>query len=102
MKTLLSTSLAVLLLVSGAAFAAGEHDDIPAGGSKYKNLFVFKTDRKLVGAQVEILTAHGKRVTMQVLQRRRVVIDFCSAAFGTYTIRITKGGQVQEYYYTKK
>lgn len=102
MKTLLSMSLAVLLFISSAAFAAHGHDDIPATGSRYKNLFVFKTDRKLVGAQVEILSASGEVVTSQVLQKRKVIIDFCDVGHGTYTIRVSKDGRVKEFYYTKK
>jgi hypothetical protein len=102
LKTLLSMSLAALLLICSAVSLAHGHDDIPAAGSKYNNLFVFKTDRKLVGAQVEILTATGDLVTTQILQKRKIIIDFHAANFGTYTIRLTKNGTVKEYYYTKK
>jgi hypothetical protein len=102
MKTLLSMSLAALILISTAVSTAHGHDDIPAAGSTYKNLFVFKTDRKLVGARVEILNATGDLVTWQTLQKRKIIIDFCAASFGTYTIRVTKNGKVREYFYTKK
>jgi hypothetical protein len=69
---------------------------------KHKDLFTVKTNRKFVGAKVEILASNGNVVTSQILQKRKVIIDFGDIKYGTYTIRISKGGQIKEFQYDKK
>jgi hypothetical protein len=102
MKTLIKLFIAVLVFVSSAAFAGNGNDEIAAVNSKFKNLFVFKTERHLVGAQVEVLSERGEVVTSQVLHKRKMIIDFCDVRYGTYTIRVTKGDKVKEFFYVKK
>src|SRR5688572_2308952 len=102
MKSLRYLSIVGLIFFSSTAIAGTENDEISLVGSKYKNLFVFKTERKLVGAKVEVLSENGEVVTSQVLQKRKMIIDFCDVRFGTYTIRVTKGHRVKEYQYIKK
>ena len=84
------------------AYAGTGNDEVPAIDSKFKNLFVFKTERKLKGAMVEVLSENGEVVTSHVLQKRKMIIDFCDVRYGTYTIRLTKGSNVKEYHYIKK
>jgi hypothetical protein len=69
---------------------------------RYKNLFTVKTERQLVGAQVEVYNSKGELLTSQALQKRKMIIDFGDALFGSYTIRIVKGRTTQEYTYIKK
>lgn len=78
------------------------NDEITPVSSKYKNLFVFKTERSLIGAQVEVLSQNGDVVTSQKLQKRKMIIDFCDVRYGTYTIRVTKGNETKEFHYEKK
>lgn len=70
--------------------------------SRNKNLFVFRADRKFVGAQVEVLYANGEVLTSQTLKKRRMLIDFSAVKYGSYTIRVKKGNDVQEFTYEKK
>ena len=102
MNALFKMSIVGLIFFSSAANAGTVNDEISIGKSKYKNLFVFKTERKLVGAKVEVLSESGEIVTSHVLQKRKMIIDFCDVRFGTYTIRVTKGNSVKEYHYIKK
>lgn len=95
-------SIVALIFFSSTAVVGAPNDEISLIGSKYKNLFVFKTEKKLVGAKVEVLSENGEVVTSQVLQKRKMIIDFCDVRYGTYTIRVTKGENVKEYQYTKK
>lgn len=69
--------------------------------AKYKNLFVFRADRKLQGAKVEVYS-NGDMVTTQTMQKRKLIIDFCDVKEGVYTIRVSKGDRIQEFYYNKK
>ena len=59
-------------------------------------------DRKLVGAQVEIYNSSGELITSNSLQKRKMIIDFGEAVFGTYTIRLVKGAESKEFKYVKK
>jgi hypothetical protein len=68
---------------------------------KYKNLFVFKADKKFLGAKIEILSTSGELITSQSLLKRKMVIDFGGVKFGTYIIRVSKGNDVQEFQYIK-
>ena len=69
---------------------------------KTKNLFMLKTEKEFVGAQVEVYNSRGELITTQSLQKRKMVIDFGDALFGQYTIRVIKGGERQEFRYVKK
>jgi hypothetical protein len=102
MKSLRYLSIVALIFLSSAAVAGNGNDEVTIPGSKYKSLFVFRAEKKLVGARVEVLSENGEVVTSQVLQKRKMIIDFCDARYGTYTIRVTKGENVKEYQYEKK
>ena len=102
MKAFINMSIVALIFFSSTVVVGAPSDEISLVGSKYKNLFVFKTERKLVGAKVEVLSENGEVVTSQVLQKRKMIIDFCDVRYGTYTIRVSKDGNVKEYQYTKK
>lgn len=75
---------------------------IDPGPSKYKDLFTLKADKDLIGAQVEIYNSSGELITTNSLQKRKMIIDFGEAVFGTYTIRIVKGDEEKEFKYVKK
>lgn len=70
--------------------------------SRHKNLFVIRTEKKFVGAKVEVLYSNGEVVTIQTLKKRKMIIDFCDVKDGAYTIRLSKGLDVQEFTYEKK
>ena len=72
----------------------------PAG--KGKNLIIYKADKKLVGGKVEIRSEDGKLIGEQVLQKRKLLIDFESMKLGSYVVRISKGEHITEFTYDKK
>ena len=103
MKALILAS--ALLLAAASSFAAEEApsgESVEAASSKNKNLFVFKTKKKFVGATVEIYSSNGSMITSQHLQKRTMIINFSDARYDTYTIRIAKGNNTQEFHYVKK
>jgi len=99
MKNLL---LAVLLSVSTSAFAIQPKEHVDVVYSKHQNLFVFKANKKLLGAHVEVLSADGYRVTAQRLMKRKMIIDFCDVKSGIYTIVVSKNDLVQKYEFVRK
>ena len=99
MKTTIKITLVALLLSSALISNA---EAIDPGPSKYKDLFTLKADKELVGAQVEIYNSSGELITSNSLQKRKMIIDFGEAVFGTYTIRIVKGEESKEFKYVKK
>jgi hypothetical protein len=104
MKTLVKIFfLAALTVLLTMAAMAGEPDaKVKHGNERDKNLFVFKADRKLVGAKVEILQSNGSMIAEQILERRKLVIDFNEMKSGSYTIRVVKGIHVKEFSYVKR
>lgn len=77
-------------------------DSIEVVETKYRNLFVFKADRSLIGSVVEVYHSNGELVTRQVLSKRKMVIDFCDVKFGNYVIKVVKEGVAREFAYEKR
>ena len=101
MKKLTTSLFVSFLILSSGLYATAEAID-GAAPPRQKNLFMLKADKELVGANVEIYNASGELITMQSLQKRKMVIDFGDAGLGLYTIKIVKGEAKQEYKYLKK
>jgi hypothetical protein len=93
-------SILVLLLITSASFA-GSIDEVKSENTR-KNLFVYRAERKFLGAKVEILSVNGDVLAQQHMRNRKVIIDFRDVRFGTYIIRVSKGVYTQEFTYTKK
>ena len=103
MKTLFP-SLLIVLLVTGSLSAAPltGSDPIEVKEIKDKNLFVFKANKKLLGASIEVFHSSGDVVTAQILAKRKMIIDFSEVHEGTYTVVVMKGKQKEEFQYIKK
>ena len=93
-----------MLLLSGTAGASAIADTNPIAVKevKEKNLFVFKAAKKFLGARVEVIHWNGEVVTAQILTKRKMIIDFSDVREGSYTVRISKGKQTEEFQYAKK
>jgi hypothetical protein len=105
MKTLIKIIfLGLLSVLLTIAATAKTNDPVKQKhvSEKDKGLFVFKADRELVGAKVEILRENGSVIAEQVLNRRKLVIDFNEIRSGSYTIRISKGEKIKEFNYYKQ
>jgi hypothetical protein len=103
MKTLVKLiflgALTVLLTIAAMAKEPVRKGD---PDSKDKSLFVLKADKKFVGARVEIIQPNGSIIAEQILQKRKMIIDFDDVKSGSYTIRLVKGEKIQEFTYDKK
>lgn len=102
MKTLLLASAFLLAMTSSFAIEVTTRESVNVASSKSKNLFVFKAKKKFVGATIEIYSSNGQMITAQHLQKRKMIINFGDARYDTYTIRIAKGNNTQEFQYVKK
>ena len=100
MKTLLAVVVALMIVTTGNA--GKPEDAIIIGQTKNKSLFVYKTQRKFVGAMVEVYTSNGDLLTAQNLQKRKLIIDFGTAIKDTYTIRVVKGNEIREFHFVKR
>lgn len=100
-RKILLIGVAVLVMMQ-PAFAARSNDPVVMIPSKHKNLFVLKADRKFVGAKVEIIQLNGDVLSRQTLNKRKMIIDFGDVHEGSYVIRVSKNGRVEEFHYDKK
>ena len=94
--------LTLLLTVLVAGNMKAGTDPVAVKEVKEKNLVVFKAQKKLIGASVEVIHSSGDVVTAQILAKRKMIIDFSDVKEGLYTIRISKGNNIQEFGYAKK
>jgi len=104
MKTSAKIITLVFVALSSVAFSATtpKEGSVTVVGSKHKNLFVFKVDKSLKGAEVLVYSATGDLVTSQKLSTKKMTIDFNGVKFGAYSIQVKKDGTVQEFNYEKK
>lgn len=97
----LLTSFLVLTLLFGSALNASAREAVDSWNAKAGNKFVYKGNKRMIGATVEVFYADGTLVTKQVLKKKRMIIDFCEVRSGDYTIRISKDSRKREYHFTK-
>ena len=94
--------LAIALLVMALSVSASSRNEgVSAVKSKHNSLLVLKTDKKFIGATVEVVSSKGEVITSQTLEKRKLFIDFKGVAQGSYTVRLTKGKRVKEINYLK-
>lgn len=65
------------------------------------DVFYFKLDKKLLGAELEIYSQDGIKIISQKLTRRKVLIDFYFENPGNYIIQIKKGELLEEFKFFK-
>lgn len=84
---------ALLIILGTITFSnAKNNPDVQLIKSDLKNLFTFKVDRELVGAKVEMIYSNGDVVTIEKLEKRKMIIDFCDVKMGDYTVKISTDG----------
>lgn len=105
MKTSFKILILAIVMASSSIVMADSinaADNIGGKGTKHKSLFVVKTHKNLMGAQIEVFTSSGELLTTQTLHRKKMIIDFCDAHLGIYTIKVTKGVNSKEFHFIKK
>jgi hypothetical protein len=98
MKKVVLIGLVILIMATPIVARSKDSKTEPSR----KNLFVFKADKKFIGAQVEVLYGNGEVVTSQTLSKRKMLIDFSDMKSGSYMIRVKKGSDVQQFTFEKK
>lgn len=102
MKNPLKSFFLVFIISTCSIATVSATDPIESKAVKDKNLFVFKSSKKFLGANVEVVYDNGVVLTSQILAKRKMIIDFSDVKQGAYTIRVTKGKQKEEFHYAKK
>ena len=83
----------LLIILGTVTFSNAKNDpEVQLIKSDLKNLFTFKVDKELVGAKVEMVYSNGDVVTIEKLEKRKMLIDFCDVKLGDYTVKISKDG----------
>ena len=95
---ILVLTIALLVMVLSLS-ASPKNEGVSAVKSKHNSLFVLKTDKKFIGATVEVVSSRGDIVTSHTMEKRRLIIDFKYVQQGAYTIRLTKGNEVRQFNY---
>ncbi|MEM9856426.1 MAG: hypothetical protein AAF843_03685 [Bacteroidota bacterium] len=91
-----------LIILGTITYVQAESDpQIQLVKSDLKNLFTFKVDRSLIGAKVEMVYANGDVVTVEKLEKRKMIIDFCDVKLGDYTVKISKDGYSKNFTVSK-
>ena len=65
-------------------------------------VFFLKAEKQLLGGSVLVFNENFDLVTVSTIRRRRLEIDFSTADFGVYTVRIIKGNEMKEFHFMKK
>ncbi|HNP17527.1 MAG TPA: hypothetical protein PKL31_03745 [Fulvivirga sp.] len=91
--------LAIILITlsTTGVLRAGEEPTAQFVKSDLKNLFTIKVDRKLVGATIELVYSNGDIVAKEVLQKKKMIIDFCDVKTGEYSVIIKKGDYKKDF-----
>ena len=53
-------------------------------------VFYFKIDKGWIGGEVEVLDSAAQHISSQILDKKKIMIDFFDLAPGTYTIVLKK------------
>ncbi len=91
-----------LFTTSVAVFATNSTgDSVHLISTKAKNIFVFTINKKWQGAQMEVMAMNGECISCQKVTRRKMIINFRNVKPGTYTVRINKDDQAEEFKFIK-
>ncbi len=84
-------TIILITLSTTGVLRAGEEPTAQFVKSDLKNLFTIKVDKKLVGATIELVYSNGDLVAKELLQKKKMIIDFCDVKTGEYSVVIKKG-----------
>ncbi|HEY5748960.1 MAG TPA: hypothetical protein VIU12_22985 [Chryseolinea sp.] len=100
MKTV-KTLLLLVVLTIGSQFAQARNRDCISVISMKRDIFYFKTASNFTGALVEVYSPSGDLIFTGQVLRHKSLIDFYFETPGTYTIKITKGSETEEFTFEK-
>jgi hypothetical protein len=93
-------ALMVSALSSQAGTAPSKYDVKVISTKRY--IFYFKVDKRLIGANVQILDENQKEVSSEMVLRSRMILDFFFLRPGNYTVRISKDGAAVSFPYANQ
>jgi hypothetical protein len=101
MKNSATYFTAVLVIMTSLAWAAPK-EEVEVINTKSENLFVFKVKSSLKGAEVQIYYSNGDLVSSQLLEKKKMIINFRDVKYGTYIIKVRKGKTMEVFNYIKR
>lgn len=63
--------------------------------------FVFKVNKEMLGAHVDIQSEDGNQINSQRLMKRKMIIDFTDLPVGHYTVVVEKDGKAESFEYVR-
>lgn len=99
MKTLSTILTLSILFISSSLMATGGIEVLKT--DQDKSSLLFKLDKELVGATIDIVYSNGDLVTQEVLKRKKLLLDMSKVKEGQYTLIINKGDQKENFMVTK-
>lgn len=100
------TRIALLTCMLWTGFVASAHetkskDPVRVIFSRM-DVFYFKVDHLLLGADLEICSSEGTTLHAEKILHRKVLVDFYFKNSGQYIIKIKKGSIIKEFNFIKK
>jgi SOS-response transcriptional repressor LexA len=93
----------ILFWLGTSVSVASASDISPIISSNSKGaVLVVKTEKEMIGGKVMVFNSNKELVTVSRMKRRKLEIDFSTADFGVYTVRIVKGNELKEFHFMKK
>jgi hypothetical protein len=102
MKALVRLTLPLIVFFLMIIPVIASATPIEVVASRYKNLFVFTTQKKMRGGEVKVFYSNGDLITTQQLKKRKMIIDFCDVKSGAYTIVVQKGNKTETFQYVRQ
>jgi hypothetical protein len=99
MKSLIKISTLVLLMAICLPAYCKQPVSVIHTRNQYQ--FVFKVQKEMLGAHVEVISENGNQVDAQQLMKRKMVIDFTALPVGHYTIVVEKDGKAQSFEFVR-
>ena len=66
------------------------------------HIYLLRVDGRFRGGEVEVMAQNGDTILKEILNKRRMKIDFRNVKPGTYTIKLKKGMLVEQFAYQRK
>jgi len=95
--------LLILIIVQAATGSYAKCKNAPVSIlSTKRDVFYFKVDKILLGATIEVYSSKGELIFTSKITHRKAIVDFYLEDSDTYSIKLKKDDQVQEFTYVKE
>jgi hypothetical protein len=100
-RTKIASALFFIALASASSAQSSKAMSVMVLSTSHE-LFYFKVSKEMLQGTVEVYNAQQQLIGRQLLDKRKMMIDFFDAAPGNYTIKVVAANQSFEYTYQKE